>query len=203
MAKCARLLLLFLPTLGGCVAPYCYPKLENIHSIREGRDADIHVFRVDVTRCPVKFLLFTTQSQQDQLRELPIAAGECVPSQTQVSLSRGLGLLGVLLHDDGGHVRHDLLLKLYRPGYELLVLEPGQRADQIAWKPLPDLEAQGKQLDALCARAKPGSASPAHRDALLFIASEYERLATNAAEDQMLKQHLDEKAKALRELAEL
>ena len=205
MARFAALFALLVPlAAGGCLAPYCYPKLEHIPSIREESEADVHVFRVDVTRYPVKFLLFLTQTQQDQLRELSADDNHAVPAQTQLSMSRGLGLIGVLLRDDGTHVRHDLRLKLYRPGYELIVLEPGQPTEHFDWKPLTDLTAQSDQLDALCKRAKPGSAAPAHRDSLMFIAGEYERLAAKAnGEQPALAQHLGEKAKVLRELAGL
>src|SRR6516225_3773199 len=136
MARFAALFALLVPlAAGGCLAPYCYPKLEHIPSIREESEADVHVFRVDVTRYPVKFLLFLTQTQQDQLRELSADDNHAVPAQTQLSMSRGLGLIGVLLRDDGTHVRHDLRLKLYRPGYELIVLEPGKpTANSRHWR---------------------------------------------------------------------
>jgi hypothetical protein len=127
-----------------------------------------------------------------------------------------------------GETHHTLKVRLYRPGWQTVEIQSWQREGRAQWREAPDLAAQEKALDdlastwetesfvtkgryksgrpedaALFQRLAPGSASRAHKKALLFAASEYDRLTkvAEANRDGAGRDRLAEKAKALQELA--
>jgi len=87
-------------------------------------------------------------------------------------------------------------LRLYRPGFELIEIKSWGRADKIDWKVAAGLEVQEGALDKLF----PVDGHTSGKEAFLFGASEYERLAANVLSDDD-RARLDSKAKALREIA--
>jgi hypothetical protein len=118
------------------------------------------------------------------------------------------------------YTSHTVAMRLYRPGYDLVEIDSWQLPEKVAWKKAPDLAAQEKELDRLMLTTdeasrpaiwlgrtlRPGSASAAHRQALLFGASEYERLAASAQSSHPnpneSSRRLVEKAGTLRALAD-
>jgi hypothetical protein len=116
-------------------------------------------------------------------------------------------------------VRHVVRLRLYRPGFETIELTPQDQVEVVAWKQASDLAAEAKAVDDLLhtdsrrvflsnedkppsvciEHILPGSASEGHRKALLFAASEYERLAGLAKDEQ--QKHLLERSAQVRALA--
>jgi hypothetical protein len=150
------------------------------------------------------------------------------------------------LYFNAHEVGRSFSLAIYRPGFKL-TWNPSESNLPIDWKPAEDLWAQLEVLDELYFPGRlqavpggpphelwlniplePGSASVAHRKALLFGSSEYERLASIVMTQPELwrdkrsspnprygrwsgagpwdqpqwLQHLQEKSKKLRELAD-
>jgi hypothetical protein len=194
-----------LPTLvfaGGCVFPYCaYPTLAYTPNLKlETPTREVHAFRVDITK-PTADLSVFVGPVYEALSEVPATNVDEIPAQIKPSLSYGLVVIGVALNFLT-HTSHSMALRLYRPGYELVEVKSWERVSRVAWKLAQDLEAQEKTLDALLPirRLYPGSESDAHKEALLFGAVEYERLAATArSEDQ--RDRLAKKAGELRKRA--
>jgi hypothetical protein len=127
--------------------------------------------------------------------------GETDP-QRKTSVTFGLFTLPLPLFY---HVSHRLLVRLYRPGFQLLEVTSENQGQPIIWQAAPDLQSQAEALDALFpgpfSELSRGSQSPAHREALLFGASEFDRLAAQA-KDQERAEWWRERAKWLRERAD-
>lgn len=201
--------LLCLSFLGGCL--YCaYPKIDYTPGVKiDAPSSEVHIFRVDSTKdgvlpfaglihVPADQLLKWNESSTGLLSELPKTEEERVPAQFKTSLSYGLAV-PILVVNALTHTTHSMSLRLYRRGYDLIEIKSWQKHGQIVWKPVPDLEAQENVLDALLADQRlVGSASPAHRDALQFVAVEYERLAA-ATQSPDHQSRLVGKASKLRE----
>lgn len=198
------------PSLSGCVIPYAYPKLDFTRSLQlAASPTEVHVFRVDVAQAksgsPAIY-------GWEQLTEVPVQDSGRVSPQIKSSLPHGVYLfMGALNYDFG--TSSALVLRAYRPGFELLEVKSMERTDQLAWIPAAELAAQERALDALFPLAEgaefqaskrvvhPGSISAAHREALHFGAAEYERLATST-DSQDDRAGLRKKAERLRERAE-
>src|SRR5260221_13194086 len=109
-ARARRLMMslftLVLPATAGCLTPYCYPKWDRIGPVQIPPESHIHAFREDVTRHQPSFFMCIPE-ERIQLKELPLSARNMVPAQSQLSISRGFGLVGLLIDKDGAHVRHD------------------------------------------------------------------------------------------------
>jgi hypothetical protein len=128
-----------------------------------------------------------------------------------------------------GHTSSQVAVRLYRPGYDLVEIRAREPADGVIWKAAPDLASQERAVDALFSAGtvaagltreadpeellfdalvvlEPGSTSDEHRDALLFGAAEYDRLAASVQgrDSDALNAHtrLYKKAVALRTRAE-
>jgi hypothetical protein len=102
------------------------------------------------------------------------------------------------------HTSHKVRVRLYCPGYQTVEIRAHEDRDPIQWTAAPNLVAQEKAVDDLFATSndawaeirvkdkgdrqlaglEPGSTSVAHKKALLFAASEYERLAGTVLDDR-------------------
>jgi hypothetical protein len=208
----ALVILAFLP---GCLFPFGTPKFCCVPSVDLGSDADdVHVFRVDITR------YFADISGDDcyTYSEVPFTFLGWTPPQIKVSGVVGIFVFGVALNYPI-YVSQSVAARLYRPSYELVELDSWQLPRRVEWKMAPNLTSQEDALDQLFRFAKggelrpatfnpissqlnPGSASAAHRRALLFGASEYDRLAAGElASTDEARRRLHDKAEKLRQLA--
>jgi hypothetical protein len=154
-----------------------------------------------------------------QLSEVPLSPNGKVPRQAQFSLGHGWhGLMSL-------GVSHSIRLCLYRPGFQLVEIHAWEDLDTASWQVAADLRAQKKALDDLISRSRdvppdrterivfdsetsrlaPGSVSEPHKNALLFLASEYDRLSACAppgcAELYDLGERLKKTAAELNDLA--
>jgi hypothetical protein len=192
---------------GGCLVPYAYPHLSHISGLTStSAPGEVHAFRVEVQSSRVDLGQTT---ERYTLARVPLEPNGRVPAQTSLSLDYGAYVVGVALNYPIHHGR-SLLVRLYRPGFQLVEVQSGQSLDQVRWQPASDLTAQERALDALlvdpavdlkawtAAQITPGSAAPEHREALLFAAAEYERLADGLA-DPETRRRLLHKALEVRE----
>jgi hypothetical protein len=207
--------LAILASLPGCLFPFGTPKFCCVPSVDLGSNADdVHVFRVDITR------YFADISGNDSYTysEVPFTFLGWTPPQIKVTGVVGIFVFGVALNYPI-YVSQSVAARLYRPGYELVELDSWQFPRQVEWKMAPDLTSQENALDQLFLFPKggelrpatffttsrqlnPGSASAAHRRALLFGASEYDRLAVGqVASTDEARCRLHHKAELLCQLA--
>jgi hypothetical protein len=141
--------------------------------------SEVRAFRVDLTGTVVDL-------QRDGmacLTEIPVTQTEEVPTQLKPGLTYGYYVFGVAVNFPV-ETNHSVVLRLYRPGYQLVEIQSWETVNAIAWKPALDWLAKRQAIEALVRFAGPGSLSPANRAAILFAASEYERLATTAPGEQ-------------------
>jgi hypothetical protein len=227
MARRILAVFIFLPLLlTGCIPiPYVYPTMDFVPPTQVGVPHDeVRAFRVDVRKewgpC------FAFQASRIALAEVPCSATGRTSSQVQVSMGYGYLLpYGVLNYQFGTHP--DLELRLYRPGCQTVRVDSWQRLEQVDWQQAATLQEQERAIDQLLfacdsrralappsesdgnvmsdwdgtpAALLPGSASRAHREALLFAGTEYERLAGLTSEESERVQ-LNLKAQRLRKLA--
>jgi hypothetical protein len=168
----------------GCLIPYAYPKLSHTPSCDLKEQAnDVHAFRVDVVSA--KDLM--TERADYTLAEIKPLPDGSIPSQTRVTLEHGLGVILKL-----GEI-HAMRVRLYRPGYKLVELESWDSQDKISWIPAENWESQELAVDTLvsCPMLRhptvPGPSrphetlqpptTPEAKQALVFAAGEYERVA--------------------------
>src|SRR5262245_51001343 len=217
------MLVLACPFCAGCLGAYAYPTAAFVPGAAlEKSDADtVHAFRVDIidTSGSIEF----SGSDEYHFRELPVTPGGKVPAQSMVGFGRGWWALLVSLNYTQ-RVHPMLRVRLYRPGYETVELKPWQHVGPVTWKPAITLAAREAAIDDLIAtrdtneyykiapeawkneRADYALAPPstdAQREALLFVAGEYERLVPDAAacRNTHAAERLIEKARQLRTLA--
>jgi hypothetical protein len=192
--------------MSGCIVPYCaYPTLGYTPSVKVGPEPNtVHAFRVDSTRlgADIGVFNFGDHDGDERFTDVPVTNTDEVSAQLKPSVSYGLVVIGIALNYLT-HTSHSIALRLYRPGHELIEVRSWERAERVAWRAAPDLASQEKALDDLMGarNLEPGSASPAHKKALLFGASEYERLAA-VAQDKKDRNRLMEQADFLRNLAQ-
>jgi hypothetical protein len=179
---CSSLFCLFIPFLPGCLVPYClYPTLDRTPAAQLPPDtSEVRAFRVDGTREYINGGIPRVEVSES-LCEMSVAGPEGVPAQVKASLSFGILTLPPAM-PGFYHWSHSVVLRLYRPGYELVEIKSWDRAAPVQWRQAADLESQEKALAALfpVERLGGGKEEPAHRRALLFGAAEYERLAATA-----------------------
>jgi hypothetical protein len=173
--------LLCLPLLSGCLC-CAYPRLDGTREVQlASPPTEVRAFRVDVTEDRVVVLWGMMSGdhsapksyRREALSEVPVSDGGEVPWQLKASVSYSL-LFPLFVVNAFEHSSHTLALRLYRPGYELVEIRSWEPTGPVVWKPVPDLEGGVLVLDRLFKGAC-GS-----RAALLFGASEYERLAMTA-----------------------
>jgi hypothetical protein len=227
------LVLPFLPGITGCLIPYAYPKVSWTPSLNVGPNAEeVRAFRVDVTGDIVDI----GESDQFTLASVTPISGEREPAQARLSLEYGIYTSSRQLQPFPVHHGHSTLLRLYRPGYQLVEVKSFEFPPNINWIAAPDLLAQEKAVDALLSvpsieapryefsygrdgisdhsawpkeernpALRSGAVSAKHKEALLFAASEYDRLAllapTESEQDRRVRARLLSKADSLRALA--
>jgi hypothetical protein len=191
----------------GCVIPYAFPKLDYTRALQlDAPPTEVHVFRVDKTQITTPYPV----NIRERLSQISAGSNGKVAAQFKPSLRSGIYMFMVALNYDFGSGKY-LALRAYRPGYELVEIESLEKVEQIHWTPAKDWAAQEQAVDSLlpdphhesrgsCLQQEVGSSSAAHRQALLFGAAEYDRLAQIAEtpDDQMRCQR---KARNLRERA--
>jgi hypothetical protein len=231
---------LLLPGVCGCLLPLCLPTTAETSRVDLGRDSkvlnEVHVFRVDITRTTDGWTSLWSGLRDDGPVEqhrlsglIPVEPGmssipDEIPEQKTWGWHYGYGFF-LPLSNYHHYVKPALALRLYRPGYELVVLNADYPIEDVQWTHANDLLAQMQALDLLfhpephmfmpatqqgswlrgSMTLEPGSVSPAHRQALLFGAEEYERLASLAQlqmpRDRRLLRQLHDRAHNLRDLA--
>lgn len=213
--------------LAGCMPlGYVFPTVSYIRPATVGaaRD-DVHAFRVDVVdddNC-----LEITEHDRYVLAPLPLHRDGSFDPQMKVAVDYGwlINCVAAIL-DSSTH--HTLLVRLYRRGYQTLELESWRKEGRMQWTPAPGPAEREQAIDDLVSTWKTsparlqnkyafqgfvppresvvfrylvkGSTSDAHRSALQFAAGEYEQLLSEVS-DAELRGRLEEKAKALRQLA--
>jgi hypothetical protein len=211
-------LLFVLPALPGCLIPYGFPKISQTPWLSVGKDTpETHAFRVDITRG------FADMGGGDHctLSEVAVPPTGWVLPQTKISATYGVYVFGVALNYPV-YISHSVALKLYRPGYRLIEINSWDPPRDVVWREAPDLASQEKELDHLFLMPEQeesgpeswtpirpylaaGSESVEHRRVLLFGASEYKRLAADAAtgtQGDAVRCRLQSKAQKLQELAD-
>lgn len=187
-----------LPFLAGCI-PVAIPTVDYTPPVSlEARRDEVHAFRVDITNMKHD-LPWGLEFQE--LSEIPATNSDEVPAQVKPSITNGIVVVGIALNYFYG-TSHDMALRLYRPGYELIEIKSWQQKNRVVWKPAADAAAQEHAVDELVPASwvSNGSVSRAHANALLYGASEYERLAKDAGAE-MDRNRLSAKANKLREIA--
>jgi hypothetical protein len=211
--------LLCLASAGCLQFPYAFPEINYAPALAaQCKSSEVHAFRVDVTQ--------TTKIQDgsgrvvehEELSRVPTSAEGIVPSQMGLTFSSGWRYVGVV-NFTSSSTEHGIALRLYRPGYDTIVMKPGERVEELRWKQASDLDAQAKAINDLMHGAKvqktksitvrhvleSGTKSPAHKAALMFGASEYERLARDLSASpahEAARHELLEEADRLRNLAD-
>lgn len=184
---------------------WAYPRVTRTRAVPlEQAAGEVYVFRADYSGGTP--LGFDKTPPDLECVLTPLATGEAVPAQSQFCVRRGwwYGLVG---WGEGRTFGRHMTVRLYRPGYQTVVIYPRDlntvpesatpadpsappvlpsSPDGVVWIPAKGIneqhEAVLKLLDYRFARLAPGSASPGHRRVLLFAASELERLARECPE---------------------
>jgi hypothetical protein len=206
--------------LPGCLLPYCARSVNELPAFDLNcNPAEVHAFCVDVASRDVRDENSTEHWTMAALT--PTSQGR-TPVQAKVSYDWGVFAFSPT-YTAGPLVAttHTLYLRLYRPGYETVILRPADPPDMVRWVPTKTLADQELALDTLYSFIVPGGrpvdsekvqhewelggTSPAHSQALAFGASEYLRLAAPLSDknpDQKeVKKTLTTKAKHLQVLA--
>jgi hypothetical protein len=181
---------------------YAYPSISHVPSVDTEGGADVRAFRIDVAEklngieyAALDSFVFT---------EVPVWPKGSVAGQTQVAVDYGMVWNCIALIFTK-HTSHKVLVRLYRPGYETIEIRSCEDKVRFVWTAALDLPAQEKAVDDLVAVSKdayvpnylvpdgsdkplagldPGSTCAAHRKALLFAASEYQRLAAKILDER-------------------
>jgi hypothetical protein len=218
----AMLLACFSLLSAGCLGGYAYPTATYIPRVplEPSISDEVHAFRFDI----IDFSGSIDLSGGDEYfaHELALNQRAKVPGQTLVGLNRGWwGVYHTLGYWQRTHPT--MRVRLYRRGYETVQIGPWDWRQKVDWKPAVTLEAREKAVDDLIstketndliqinpavwsnARADYGLGAPrtdVQRDALLFVAGEYERLADAALfHSAEITGRLRDKARQLREVA--
>jgi hypothetical protein len=187
---------------GGCVAiPYAYPKLDYVPGYDPGpKGPECEAFCVDVTAKQRDL----GETGEYTIAEITPRADGSFPAQARLTVERGHYFATLVVNYNVGRL-HTTRVRLYRPGYQLIELEPWESADKAAWQPAADWAAQEKAVDDLLRRPamtefaaaqqkkrelllSPGKelrelptvAGPETTRIFLLAAMEYERIATLA-----------------------
>jgi hypothetical protein len=189
--------------LAGCFGAYLLPTVALTPSLRMPAGvADVYVVRVDVAddeNCDD-----LADHDRYVLHPVPLQADGSVLAQVQLGIDHGWLWKCVVSY--GGRTHRTMIVRVYRPGWETVEIRSWQLQGRRAWKEAPDPGSQEKAVDDLVSTWEtdcqgysyrkeklkgvprppdatlfrclaPGSASKAHRAALRFAASEYDRLA--------------------------
>jgi hypothetical protein len=209
------------PLLAGCFGA-AWPSVALTPTLLANADADqVRAFRVDVmdTHATVEF----HESSVYTLREVPVLAGGWVVPQGKASCDYGWWFGNPAL-TYWKLKRHTLMVRLYRPGCQTVEVPAWTLPQNVHWSGARDLAGQEKAIDDLVSIGTPdsfeeseegkrlifrrlaaGSESEEHRQALLFAAAEYQRVAKTAPDDsasKAIRERMEQKAATLRQLAE-
>lgn len=214
------------PLLAGCIG-WAYPSVSVTPVVQVGpAPAEVRAFRVDVRDTPSS----TPGDDRDRyvLSEAPLILGNCLSPQMKLAIDYGW-MGNFLVLSCKSCTSHTMMVRLYRPGWQTVEVGSWGLPGEVDWKEAKDGMAReravddlvttwerdtegrmGALTDAVPTDAKVfrclarGSATPAHREALLFAASEYERLAVQVSAsggDEAARARLAGKAKALHDRA--
>jgi hypothetical protein len=214
----------------GCLGGYAYPEFSYVLPVQLPERGDgIRAFRVDVVQ-----VMDSIYHADDKcvLRPIAISPTGSVAGQAKVSLETAWGVLMLIPTEWNHHCWHAMRVRLYRPGYQTVEIEPWQSVDQVRWQAAADWQSQEKAVDDLIGSchfdccilpsgpveemiASPptvnwlshlacGSTVEGQRQSLRFAADEYERIAVLAAnaDSQQGQIQLLDSARRLRELAD-
>jgi hypothetical protein len=214
--------------LAGCMPlGYAYPTISYVPAARVGAARDeVKAFRIDIVDDDNCFEI----KEQDRyvLTPLPLHRDGSYDPQMKFGLTYGW-MWNCIALTYGGSTERTVMVRLYRPGYRTLEVRSWQKDGPLQWTEAPMLEEQEEAIDDLVSTWRtagdhlqtrfaaqgfvpprepivfrslaPGSAGgPHHCATLRFAASEYERLLKDATKPD-LHNRLEEKAKALRQLA--
>ena len=206
------------------VNPGCDTGVNSLSNRWPSKD-NLHAFRVDVTQTMElkegggpNYTVRGENFEKFELTQIEPSSGK-TPSQFAVSAASGWCYVGFWNYCSS-YTSHSIAVRLYRPGYETIELKPGQPASALHWHEAAGLAAQEKAVDELLGvspleridaksslqqrRLESGTKSAAHREALLFAAREYERLAgtmTPDLEEPVTRARLIDKSNRLKALA--
>jgi hypothetical protein len=226
-----------LVTTSGCLVPILQMEdYKTIPATLDGVNVPVHAYRVDIeahTQWESQngtALKFLGRQETHEFSSIPVNSAAQVASKPEIPIPAqrtqgwryGWGVWAPLIYYNYADIAHRAEVRLYAPGYELIIIRQGQelRNLNLKWKPASDLAAQAAVLDGLFFIGKQpatlvvpqdtmvslaiGSASAKHREALQFGIAEYERLAglgRACKTDAALLQRLEQRAGQLRELA--
>lgn len=217
--------LLLCPLLSGCFAAgAAWPSVAVTPPLQVSAAADqVRAFRVDVVDAGATIEFH--EPSVYTFREVPVAAGGWVVPQGKLACDYGW-VFGSLPMSYWKVKQHTVRVRLYRPGCQTVEVSAWALPKDVKWTGVADLAGQEKAVDDLVSvgdtdgighltDAKPdgwfvarrladGSESPEHRKALLFAASEYERLAKTAPDNEKsrsVRDRMEKKAAWLRTLA--
>jgi hypothetical protein len=135
----------------GC-APliYAYPKVHHF-AVRDVNAAtgDVRAFQQKTSRSGFDLL----ETQDVSLAPVRLADDVHKVSHTEITLKSYAGIVSALSH--GWWTDHSVALRLYRPGYHLVVIEPGQEIERVHWTPAPTLAEQERAVDIFLSLDRP------------------------------------------------
>jgi hypothetical protein len=210
-------LLVLAPLLAaGCLAGYVYPKVAYIPRLDvEAPPQDVWAFAVHNHR---EQCLSLSPSHKITLRPLP--QDRTIHVQADLTLEHGYWMWGGMRLSE--HVSHDLFVRLYRRGHRTVEIGSWELFEGVRWAPATSAAEREQALEALLAppgevdwgflrtgegnfpsfeHLATGSADPRHRQALYFVAGEYEALAQSPGIDVDKRNRLTDNARRLRERA--
>ncbi|HEV3438361.1 MAG TPA: hypothetical protein VG122_13435 [Gemmata sp.] len=175
--------------LSGCLLPYAYPNLDCILGCDlDLKMPDCRVFRVDVRAHQADL----QEDGEYTVVEIPRRSDGSFPPQFGLSVNRGVYVVGVALNYNIGCL-HSTRVRIYRPGYQAIELEPWDSTEKVQWYPTTNWIEQEKAIDALLKlpvvgippvivnHTPPCDAGYISTKATdLFAAAEYERVASLA-----------------------
>jgi hypothetical protein len=209
----------------GCMqVPYFLPEINYAPGVDAKCKPDqVYAFRVDVTQKAeiIEGLKEVNGKlvEYEQLSRISTSADGATSAQIGVTFASGWRYVG-FYNFTSSSTEHGVTLRFYRRGYETIAFKPGEGMHELDWQPAPDLESQIKAVDDLMRGPgpgksrkitakqilEPGSKSAAHREALLFGATEYERLARDLSasdpDERNIRRDLLAEARRIRAIAD-
>ncbi len=213
------------PLVAGCIpfvpVPYAYPSVEWTPPVdTKAPNAEVVALRVDALERRGSHI-FSPITEEPQFTLIPLSQNGIVPVQATAGVSRGfIWNCIALIHT--GNVHRTVLVRLYRAGYQTVEIRPSLLCDELDWKPAATPLEREEAIDHLhyysyrddpdgwdpdsptrmgFLNIPPGSTATEHRQALLFIAGEYEKLASEAGVEPEGRTRLLKKAGNLKDLA--
>lgn len=176
MPRFALLVLALLPGAPGCFI--ALPSVARVPGTPVPESADVVAIVVRAKR--IQHGTAPVPEESHTFRRVDLKDGAVGP-QLQPYFTHGFPLLGSM------HSEY-VMIKLYRPGYKTIILDSHEDATRVVWEPALAPEEQAEAVRKLLCHARPGfarvptpsfppgSSDPRHREVLLFIASEDERV---------------------------